>query len=367
MDLTTEFNKLQKLQESLLTAFHSISPFNSNIEENRLSIINDTYKFQEILKFIETELGFQYNYPDETTEGIEDIFQFDKYSEFLMNFKKNFSALQFKLRDGIKESFQQAKEAKYKVNKKQSNEHTLSQIKKEEESSNKSINDKVVSANKRITSKLQESSSILQSTLLQSQLNLDDLTIQDQTLSELSDKYTSLKGILNKSDEFVKNIKLSNARDKQRMYYSLIFFALCCAKVVWSRLLKFPYAILKYIIWSIFWTIGLIKSKEIGDSSVTIISSVSSSSFPTTTTTATVIDIVTKESYHPDIEMIIQSNTLDETTEEGFVVSIDEASKETTDLSYLEKHHEAESTTTDTTAAANDLYEEKLARIIDEL
>ncbi|KAH3679207.1 hypothetical protein WICPIJ_008676 [Wickerhamomyces pijperi] len=359
MDLRTEFSQLQQLQSSLLTAFHSISPSHSN-ESNRLSIINVTYKYQEILNFIKAELEFLYNYPLELeiSEGIEDIFQYDRALEFLVNFKRNFSELQFKLRDGIKQSFQQSKESKYRIkHSKKDDEHLASVIKLEDLSSSKSINDKLLSTNKSITSKLQQSSTVLQSTLLQSQLNLDDLTTQDQTLSELSDKYTSLKGVLNKSDEFVKNIRLSNKRDKQWMYYSLIFFALCCAKVIWSRLLKFPYRICKYFLWLVFWSVGLVKRGSANDMVV-----ISSSIVADTTSLATstdsgneysmesVISTATKQTHHPVIEQIRPDP---ESKQEEVQVPQGSTANSEYDANFVE-------TTTDS-------YEEQLSRIIDEL
>ncbi|KAH3675974.1 hypothetical protein WICMUC_002270 [Wickerhamomyces mucosus] len=313
MDLSSQFSQLYQLQQALLTAIHQMTPINSNNESLKTSIINDLYKFNEIISFIAKELKFQYDFPPKIdSTSLDYAVEFDKHSEFFLNFKKNFISLQFKLRNESQFVFQSKKQEKYKLEDLQIKDETT----EEEGNLNKTIDSKIHATNKKITSKLKQSSQVLQNSLLQSQLNLEDLTIQDSTLLELSENYTSLRGVLNKSDEFVKNIKLSNKRDKQRMYYAIIFFALSCAKVVWSRLLRFPYRILRNIIFSLLWILGLFKHN---DSSLAVYDSNSPAyeiggHEPSHFQVSNVIEAVKADTYHTEIhkmEPIVSGTSID--------------------------------------------------------
>lgn len=259
-----EFDQLSSVQVELLENFYK---FNDLKELNvKTAIISLLEKYRQILSSIESELEFKYEINIDSfkygkcvsdEEIVPLLASYHESNEFLTNFKKQLISKQYELKNKYKENFQLEKNNKYYI-KVDANEP----IQEDAIITDTTQDAKIMATTKKITSKLIQSSQILQSSLMQSQLNLEELTIQNDSLTELSDKYTFLKGVLEKSDGFINDIKLSTEKDKRKMYYALIFFSLCVAYVLYRRMFKLFFNLLFYTIKLAFGIFGLFKSNK---------------------------------------------------------------------------------------------------------
>ncbi|CCH41943.1 putative membrane protein [Wickerhamomyces ciferrii] len=268
VEIENELSRLQDAQSGLLAQLNKFDGLDD--DEIRISILNLINTFNDGLIFLEQELKFEYeleyNKPIRKNDKklLDYVINYDKLKDFLINFKKKFVNKQNELQNLEFQRFKQLKFEKYGYK-------SIDDLEEEDsihtEAPGTTTNNKILSTTKKITSKLSQSSSILQSSLIQSQLNMDELSIQNDSLTYLSDRYGFLKGVLEKSDGFINDIKLSTERDKKFMYYALIFFGLCVLKVFWSRLLKLPvkfvFNIIFYTLKLALGTLGLVSSKKV--------------------------------------------------------------------------------------------------------
>lgn len=180
---------------------------------------------------------------------------------------------------------QEAREAKYLAKQEalpheSSSENPVSQ--KELDAETKSVleSKQVLSQNKRITNLLQTTRAMLHSSVLQSELNIDSLKLQTSDLRRLNDDYSQFNDLLLNSKRIVKFIEKQDRSDKRRIYFSALFFILCCSWVIWKRVLKIP---VKLLLWSILRTLRIFNwafESEVYKS----ISSVSTATGPATAT-----------------------------------------------------------------------------------
>lgn len=290
VEIENELIKLKGYKHELLFNFYKFDDFEN--DEARINILNLINSFSESLVFLKAELQFEFDLdlskPIRThdTTAVQYAAEFDKDDQFLDTFKKNFVSKQLDIKESQLKKFQRLKKAKYGIK-----EEVKSSIEKDLEPIQEkpaSTNTKIMSTTKKITSKLTQSSQILQSSLVQSQLNMDELTIQSDSLEYLGEKYGYLKTVLEKSDGFIKDIKLSSEQDKKKMYYALIFFALSVAWVIWRRLLKLPvmlaYYFIVYTLKLSLATFGIISRQKAEVDFVNPLSSTSLEQFATTST-----------------------------------------------------------------------------------
>lgn len=289
-------------KEQLLQSLHE---YNKNDDlELKFSILKLINSFQDELSYIVREFEFQYDINLEKVYRANDelvglVVEIKKAKTFISNFKQNFILKQFSNDAALLESLSEERENKYVKPKSKSVEEGAEKAPDAEKEAEKELSTdaKLLKTNKKITNKLIESSQLLQSSLLQSSLNLEELEIQGDSLEYLSEKYGSMKVILEKSDSFIKDLKASTDRDKKRMYYALAFFGLCVLNVFWRRLFKLPVMILfksfAYSLKLIFAVIFAAKSKNsevVSAGSKVAVTTVA----PSTTTTAEVLDIETE-------------------------------------------------------------------------
>lgn len=260
--------KLKEQQKDLLVNFHQFEDFKD--DEVRVNILNLVNSFNDTLGFLRAELQFEFDLDiskpirTKSEKVLQYISEYDKSDQFFENFRKNFISKQLEIKESHLRRFQELKREKYAPQDK--NDPKTNEVANMVKDEPVSTNAKIMSTTKKITSKLSQSSQILQSSLVQSQLNMDELTIQNDSLTYLSDKYGYLKTVLEKSDGFINDIKLSSEKDKKRMYYALIFFGLCVLRVFWRRLFKLPVMfVLKFIYYTfslVLGTIGIVSSKK---------------------------------------------------------------------------------------------------------
>ncbi|KAK6458105.1 Sec20-domain-containing protein [Scheffersomyces xylosifermentans] len=121
--------------------------------------------------------------------------------------------------------------------------------KKLQESKELSLNQQILQQNKQITSSLQTSKQLLSASVLQSELNIDSLDQQTKDLHKLNEDFLRFSDLLNKSKQIVKFIEKQDKADRRRIYLSVGFFLLCCAWVIYKRILRMP---LRILFWSFF-------------------------------------------------------------------------------------------------------------------
>jgi protein transport protein SEC20 len=266
-----QIQELVALQKDLLSNFYDLNDFVKD-RSVKTSISALIEKYRQSLDSIKNEIQFRYDIDlrsfkmqsSSDEDLISSVVLYHKLHEFFINFRKNLIKKQFDLKKNYKQSFQAAKLAKYSFNDEQDAlSGTEDQAK--ELAGNLSPDAKIMTTTKKITSKLIQSSQVLQSSLVQSELNLEELTIQNDALTQLSDKYTFLKGVLEKSDGFINDIKLSTEKEKRKMYYALGFFALCVAYIVYSRLLKLFVRLFIYSVRLALGVFGLVSRRKNDD------------------------------------------------------------------------------------------------------
>lgn len=320
LEIETSLSKLKEYKKELLSNFHKFDDFKD--DEVRINILNLINNFHETLGFLKSELQFEFELdlskPIRTKSGklLEYVTEYDKDDRFLISFKKNFISKQLDIKESHLKRFQKLKTEKYTPKEKESliNKAETTSI----DDASVSTNSKIMTTTKKITSKLSQSSQILQSSLVQSQLNMDELTIQNDSLTYLSDKYGYLKTVLEKSDGFINDIKLSSEKDKKRMYYTLIFFGLCVLRVFWRRLFKLPvmfvFNIIFYFMKLTLATMGLISSKRVEVDSIRPETQSSIQQFATVTTDSSTLSdpiFVSSATEISDGTGVVQSETLD--------------------------------------------------------
>lgn len=118
----------------------------------------------------------------------------------------------------------------------------------------KTVEDQILSHNKSITSTLQATRNLMSTSVVQTELNIESLDAQTKDLSQLNDKLIDLSVVIDRSKQVVKFIEKQDREDKRRIYLSMGFFALCCAWIIWRRILKLP---VKIMLWTFFKLFGI--------------------------------------------------------------------------------------------------------------
>jgi protein transport protein SEC20 len=244
-EIDTEISRLHTLKDRLSMLLYSIE--NLRDEDTKEKIFGHLNQYHESLDFLKSELEFEYGIDLHRTQKgdvVDLCVQYDLLGDFLTSFQQNLIQKQLELKQTQLSKFDDLKREKY-------TRYVVPDAPGNAVSADQPISQdaKIMNTTRKITSKLVQSSQILQSSLVQSQLNIDELEIQGDSLTYLADKNDLVGGILTKSEGFIQDIRLSSMKDKKRMYYALAFFALCVAKVFWGRVFKYPV----WIIWRLFW------------------------------------------------------------------------------------------------------------------
>lgn len=112
-----------------------------------------------------------------------------------------------------------------------------------------SVEQQIMQQNQSITSSLKVTRDLMKTLILQTELNIGTLEQQTKDLSLFDSLLVELQTTLMKSKNIVKFIEKQDRHDKNRIYMSLGFLMLCCAWVIWRRILKTP---VKILLWSFF-------------------------------------------------------------------------------------------------------------------
>lgn len=279
--IQNETTRLRSVKDQLQRNLHNFKDLNDDVTKATIfSLLNN---FIETLTFLKEEIEFEYgvslkhSLQHATPEVLEAAVEYYELEDFLTNFKKNLIDKQLSIKESSKSTFEALKRSKYHISTADEladlPESSISQ-KQTAAFENMTRDAKVMSTTKKITSKLVQSSQILETSLMQSQLNLDELQMQDEDLERLTEKHVIVGSLLEKSDAFAKEIKLAGQRDKRMMLYAIGFFFVCVLWVLWCRLLKWPvkitfglfyYILLKPVL-SIFGIAGKSKAVDhVGD------------------------------------------------------------------------------------------------------
>lgn len=121
----------------------------------------------------------------------------------------------------------------------------------EKELEEKNVEEQIMQQNKSITTSLQSTRQLMTSSILQTELNIDSLEQQTKDLSSFDSLLTDLASTLKKSRNIVKFIEKQDRQDKNRIYMSVGFLLICCAWVIWRRILRVP---VRLLLWSMLKT-----------------------------------------------------------------------------------------------------------------
>lgn len=127
------------------------------------------------------------------------------------------------------------------------------------------VDEQILTQNKNITSTLKLTKQLMTMSVMQTELNIDNLDQQSRDLNTLNDKLVDLESVLVKSRQIVKFIEKQDKNDKRRIYLSIGFLLLCCAWVLWRRVLKLPVKILLWTLMKFFGVFSWITSKHPAD------------------------------------------------------------------------------------------------------
>lgn len=249
-EVQAELRKLDILKDTLSRTLYRLDSL-----EHKDSIFQLLAQYRDELDSLRNELEFVYGFDlsrgvQGGTDGVlEQIVQFDSFKEFLGLCEAGFVNKQLELRNDVLTRFEDLKRSKY----------TRESVTKDDDAGDNngspqvepviSQDAKIMNTTRRITSKLHQSSQVLQSSLMQSHLNLEELEIQGDSLARFADRNDFVGGVLTRSEGFINDIRLSSVRDKKRMYYAIGFFGVCVAKVFWGRVFKWPVL----LSWRVFW------------------------------------------------------------------------------------------------------------------
>lgn len=117
------------------------------------------------------------------------------------------------------------------------------------------VKDQILIHNKSITNSLQLTRQLMSTSVMQTELNIDSIDQQSKDLSQLNNKLLDLNVVLKRSRQIVRFIEKQDKKDKQRIYLSIGFLLLCCAWVIWRRILKLP---VKIMLWGFFKVFGIV-------------------------------------------------------------------------------------------------------------
>lgn len=123
------------------------------------------------------------------------------------------------------------------------------------DTSERPVDEQILTHNKNISNSLKLTKQLMTMSVMQTELNIETLDQQTRDVSTLNDKLVDLESVLNKSRQIVKFIEKQDKKDKRRIYLSIGFLLLCCAWVVWHRILKLP---VKIMLWTFMRFFGIL-------------------------------------------------------------------------------------------------------------
>jgi protein transport protein SEC20 len=308
-EIDTEISRLHALKYQLSRLLYSLEDLRD--EDTKEKIFSHLNQYHESLDFLKSEMEFEYGIDLHRTQKGDVVnlcVEYDLLNDSLTSFQQNLIQKQLELKQTQLSKFDDLKREKYTRN-------VVSDVPGNAVPADQPISQdaKIMNTTRKITSKLVQSSQILQSSLVQSQLNIGELEIQGDSLTYLADKNDLVGGILTKSEGFIQDIRLSSIKDKKRMYYALGFFALCVTKVFWGRAFKYPV----WIIWRLFWyvvrmvlaTFGLF-SRHHGDGPLDVLET--SSLEDIITATVEMISETTEDLVKKIVDTVSTTDTLEE-------------------------------------------------------
>lgn len=270
--------ELTQLQNQLIEMLY---PENGPLESS--NVVEKILRFQELLgsfhlhiqtKYRGLQLSphhskkFRISYEDQdpSPEMVRELSQLQEWRNFVQNYH---SELDKAILQERRDELTKRKDKKYADIRtpELEIESFIGSNKKDANSQSANAEEKLLSADKAITSNLIISNNVLKSSVLQSSLNFENLTEQTGFLSGLSVKSEHLSLILQKSNKIVKIIESSSGHEKRQIYMALSFLGACITWIIWHRLLRGPFRLLFWIWFKSFRfllvTTGFIKNSGI--------------------------------------------------------------------------------------------------------
>lgn len=251
METRTRIVALEGISYNVLSKINEIASIDlddgeETIEDKRTRLSKETSRimkeYVDQVSILRTDLA---NFTDQDSK-----YQLQVLEDKIPNLK-------ILLRESLMRSYVDEKESIHR-RRKQKYEEVASPSKGEEElirvrdipkSKDETIQAQILERNKSITASLQAARQLMSTTILQTELDIDSIDQQSKDLAGLNEKLTDFEVLLKKSKQIVKFIEKQDRQDKNRIYLSFLFLALCCMWVLWRRLFKVP---VKILIWSLF-------------------------------------------------------------------------------------------------------------------
>lgn len=197
----------------------------------------------------------------------------------------------------------------------------------------RNVEEQLLDTNKSVTASLKNTRQLMAASIIQTELSIDSLDQQLKDLNSFNGLLDELNNTLKKSRNIVKFIEKQDRSDKNRIYLSLGFLMVCCAWVIWRRILKLPVKILLWSTFKIFRIFLWFMPRQVLDAEEVISSQIAASDLSATATlssdlSATAVATLSTIAIISTITSSVPS-PLSERLNEEIVMDIEQGSMET--------------------------------------
>lgn len=250
------FQFLDDIQTKVYENLRVLVKYEAGEDQSKiLLVINKLLiKYKEYLKILDCKVK----------EQSDEAILLEIYESKLAALKTKIRSVQLKIDEMKNERIHQERIQKYHLNDEnyeldnESAREWLFAGRSSKKHQNRSVNDEILLHNKKITSTLQTTKQLMSTSILQTELNVDALDQQTKDLKNLNEEYMKFNSLLSRSKEIVKFIEKQDKNDKRRIYMALGFFGLCCAWVIWRRILRTPIRLFLWSLLKVFRIVGWI-------------------------------------------------------------------------------------------------------------
>lgn len=114
--------------------------------------------------------------------------------------------------------------------------------------------EQLLQVNQLITQSLQQLRQMAEASIMQSELNLEELVGGTKDMAALGDRYANFHTVLQTTGKFIKFVNAQSKQDRRQIVYAVTFFAVCCAWILWRRLLRRPVML---VLWVVLKAVGV--------------------------------------------------------------------------------------------------------------
>ncbi|CAH6718585.1 protein transport protein Sec20p [[Candida] jaroonii] len=227
----------------------SIDFIRSSISKDATKLIG---KFENTLNILKIKVNNYIGTFDVDHDRLKIIFEL--YQDKLSNLKHQLKETELKSYR-LEEEFNHKQRMK-SFSKVPEREKTFEEMKQElfdgrsnedKELKERDVEQQLLDTNKSVTASLKNTRQLMAASIIQTELSIDSLDQQSKDLNSFNGLLDELNNTLKKSKNIVKFIEKQDRSDKNRIYLSLGFLMVCCAWVIWRRILKLP---VKILLWS---------------------------------------------------------------------------------------------------------------------